>query len=243
MYRNVISLLLISIFVTGCATRRENMPLSDHCLEKPSTVIIAELSGLEKPTYVRSGFQGILPALINEGIGKPIENKLKDFKPHPLVKKHYEDVFTRSLMEKGFNVVKGPQILEKKNLKKPPADEAKYAPYDFRYLGQKYDADYALVLDPRNIGLTRHYHGCIPLSRPSARTDISIYLVNLRSNLLEGYYRAITRMPADGEWDVSPEYDALMRSVKNSLIEALSETHTYFFVLERKSKEPSAKKS
>ena len=231
MYRHLTRLVLVAVLLTGCATQRDNMPFRDGMTEKPSTVVITEVSGLETPCYIKAGTQGLLMFMMNEVMAQSIEKKIKILKVQSVVDSHYYEAFRQGLEHQGFQVRKSSDLLRKETLQKPPIDDSKHAPYDFRFLKEKFDVEYALVLEPISVGLIRHYYDCIPLGAPKGYTDLLIYLVNLNSNLLEGYYHAVVKLPIEGEWDTPPEYDALMNSAQNALVKALREAYTYFFFL------------
>jgi hypothetical protein len=222
-------LLSITLLLAGCTTQRENMPINERVFEKPSAIVITQITGLEKPTYAMHGNQGLLEAVINEAMGSSIAEKIENLRVHNIAEEYYYQPFRKYFEERSFKVINHAQPLEREKLLPLTVEEAKYAPYNFKPLKAQFDAEYALILDPQDFGLVREYYSCLPISHPTGHTNLGIYLVRLEDNLIAGYYKASAIMSTHGEWDSPPEYQSLMDAAKNSLIKALQDAYIYFF--------------
>jgi hypothetical protein len=229
MYRNLFYFLSLIVLLSGCATKRENLVLGDAFLQTPSTVVIVEVSGLEKPSYRKDGDQGLLDVFINEAFAKAITKRLETIDVQRVLTEDYYKVFSKSFSLRRFKVVPGLQHLSAKELGAPPVDKADFAPHDFRGLKEKYGAGHALILQPIAFGLTRSYYSFIPLGAPQGYVDLTAYVVDLTDNSLEGYFHTAVHMPVEGKWDEGPEYVNLMEASKHALTEALNQVHNHFF--------------
>lgn len=227
--KSIYSTLILGILIVGCSNNRNNVEISPTHFNKPSTIALAQISGLEKPYFLKTGNQGILDFAINEVITDSVSYKVSQIDAKPIVFEHYYQPFQRSFTLKSFNVTQVPNVLVKDQLKKPPLTGDQYAPYDFRFLKTQYGVDYALVLEPRAFGTIRSYYGVIPTSAPSGYSDIKIYLIKLIDNTIAGYYNSKIDVAVKGDWDVPPDYTALVNASKESLIQALKNAQAYFF--------------
>ncbi len=230
MCKKLFYVLSLVILLGGCATKRTNLILSDNFLQTASTIVIVEVSGLEKPVYYKDGDQKFLDVLINEAFAKAITKKLEKIDVREVVIQDYYDLFHKSFSLRKFKIVPGLKHISAKDLGEPPVDKADHAPHNFQFLREKYHAEYALILHPTVFGLTRSYYSFIPLGPPEGYADLTVYLVNLRDNSLEGYYHSVAHVSVEGKWDEEPDYTNLMNASKNALTTALNQAHSHFFI-------------
>lgn len=217
------------IVLAGCVSPPQNKKIHPLSVSKPSKVVIAQLSGLENPGFYTIGNQGLLDILLNEALTSSAREKVEKINAQETVEKYYFKIFEKTFLNKSFKVEKIPAILDKKDLSLHPVREDKYANYDFKWLKDKYGAEYALVLHPNVLGVERQYHGFIPMGAPYGIANISVYLVKLEDNSLEGAYYSYEQVPVNGEWDDAPEFRALTESSKKALEKALRRARNYLF--------------
>ncbi|MEI8321170.1 MAG: hypothetical protein WCG05_04080 [Alphaproteobacteria bacterium] len=225
-YTKFLSVLLL-LGVTNCATKRDPIPFNGLCFEKPSAVVIAEISGFDKAKYFKEGDQGFLDVLINDFFASSLNKRLERIDAKPIMNERFYEFFAKRFQENNFKVIKCPHPLNRKDLSS--IDKANYAPYDFMFLREKYEAEYALIVEPKSFGLTRNYYGFIPTSAPYGHVSLLVYLVRLEDNSLEAYYMGAFNGAVNGDWDTPPEYAGLMTAVEDTLKTALNGSHQHFF--------------
>ncbi len=229
MKTKILSCLSLVVLLAGCGTHRENMNIHPVCLSKPSTVVITQIEGLDKPYFYKVGNQGLIDAVVNEAVTSSVCNKIESIDAKPVVDAHYYKPFEAVFAGQSFKVTNVSEPLIRQELLPHAVDEARFAPFDFRPLKSRYGADYALILHPRLFGTERSYYGFIPTSKPKGLANLAVYLVKLEDNTLVGYYNTNVYVPAQGDWDTPPEYLALTDASKNALTKALNDAHAYLF--------------
>lgn len=227
-FRKIFGCLSALLVLSGCATERQNMELSKEFLKKPSTVVVTQISGLEKPSFYKKGNQGVLDLIISEEMTSSVAGEIQKIDAKPIVEQYYYQPFYESLKTHSLNPIKEVTSINEKQLVRASNDDIKYAPYNFKTINS-HGAEYVLVLQPNAFGTERPYYGFIPTGAPSGYTDITVYLVKVEDNTLAGYYKTSVNIPVKGEWDTPPHYNELVTASKNSLIEALKNAHNYFF--------------
>ncbi len=228
-FKNLFIYLALSILVSGCSTTRQNFQVNKDFFNTPTTIVVLQTTGLEEPQFIKTGAQGILEQAINSAVTAKPKNKLKEIDTQTIVDTHYYKTSEQLLKCYSFNVIKNSELLKKEKLAKPPVDGVQYAPYDFRSLKMQYGANYALILEPKIFGVTRHYYSVMPMGRPRGYASLNLYMVNLEDNSLAGYYTTEVHTDIDGNWDSPPEYNELTTASENSLIKALDQGHKYLF--------------
>lgn len=225
----VLSYLSLIVVLTGCTTPRENTAISPLSMAKPAKVVIAEVSGLEKPGYYKAGAQGLLEFAVNEAIGSSLAGEIEKIDAKPIVEANFHNLFEKALQDQSFQVAKVEKPLNKDELSSFDNDTNKFAPYDFRGLKGKYNAEYALVLYPHSFGVQRYYSGFIPVGSPYGIAQLSFYLVRLSDNALLAHYTAAEFAHVAGEWDTPPAYKKLTEASKKTLKRALTDAKEYLF--------------
>lgn len=229
VFQKIAQVRALALVLTGCSTiDRKDMALHEGCIHKQSRIVIARISGLEKPSFYKDGQQGLLDYAISSAVTSDISEKMDSMDMKSLLEEHYYGPFDKFLSQHCLDVSKMYESLDRKKLKSPPVNEEKYAPYDFKDL-KKSGAQYALILDPRMFGVVRPYYGFIPLGAPKSLSDIKLYMVRLSDNTLVGHYNVRKEFEIEGEWDNPPEYKELIESIKLLLSKALEEADLYFF--------------
>lgn len=227
-YHKIINCLFLTFLITGC-TSRENLQISQNFFSKSNTILITQLSGLEEPHFYKEGPQGVADFVINEAMTESLQERVKAIKANDTLDEYYYKRFGNLLEARYLKLKEIKNPIAKKSLQDSPIDDDKYAPYDFRFLRDKYKVDYALVLDPRAFGVTRAYYGFIPISEPKGYADLSIYLINLSDNSIVGEYKASIKEQVLGEWDTPPNYVEVVTTAKAALAKALSDASIFFF--------------
>jgi len=94
-------------------------------------------------------------------------------------------------------------------------------------LKQKYNTNYALLLEIPSFGVCRSYKGFIPLSAPIGFTNVKLHLVDLNTNKVigEGHFLAEERSIVD--WDEPPHFLSLMKCLDTALKNALNKAYNF----------------
>lgn len=228
-FQKVAQVCALALVLTGCSTtHRDNMGLQNNCIHKKSHVVIARISGLEKPGFYTGGAQGLLDVAINSAVTSEVADKMAAMDTKILLEEKYYGPFEKFLSQHCLEVSKMYDPIDRDKLAPPPINEVKYAPYDFKDL-KKTGANYALILDPITFGVVRYYYSFIPLGPPKPVSDIKLYIVRLSDNTLVGHYNVRKDIEVQGEWDNPPEYKELIETIEESLSKALEEADMYFF--------------
>ncbi|AIK96918.1 hypothetical protein [Candidatus Odyssella acanthamoebae] len=228
IYYKILTCLCFVSLLSGCAQRIENSKLAPEVLAKPSSVLITHISNIEKPDFYTGGRQGILDIAVNQMRGHNIKETLQTIDAKPILIEDYYQPFTDSLSSKSFKVIKAPASILPQDLKEAADGNIKYAPYDFKDFKKKYNVDYALILDG-GFGIWRDHYSFIPRGAPLGVATVKIYMVELKTNSIVGYYEINFSNSIDGKWDAPPNYTNLKESSKEALSLALKKAHSYFF--------------
>lgn len=168
--------------------------------------------------------------VINRLIAEDMNEKIQTIDAKAVVEDEYYKAYGMSFENASFKVIKDNAPINKKNLVVFDTDsDAHYAPYDFRFLKAQKGATHALIMDPHSFGVIRPYYGFIPTGDPKGYAELSIYLVNLTDNRIVGEYKATVKNTVHGDWDMPPDYVALINSTKAALSNALSEARLFLF--------------
>lgn len=228
-FQKYISFVFAATFLVSCATKRENLEINNAFFSQPSTVVIAQISGLDKPEYYKTGNQGLLEFAICEAVGNSISKKIHEIKASPIVEEYYYNAFRKAFESKGYKPIIATSALDREELKRFAQNEEKYAVYDLISLKNQYKANYAMILAPHAFGAKRSYYSFVPTSAPCGYAEVKFYLVNLTDNSIVGHYNGSMEMPVVGEWDNPPEYPELVRASQDSLIKVIKNAYAYFF--------------
>lgn len=230
-----IFIILLGIIISGCASKRENMTLSDNFQNNPGAVLVTEIAGFENPQYHVDEAQGsnsgsmlldalvsVTSSLITNSSAAAGREAVNCIDVSVVLEDDYFKPFMKTLQIKGFTAKKT-DIIKVAELKEGETKEEKYAPYDFRFL-QKHGARYAFVLEPHFFGAK--HRGTF--SNPMATTIVSIYAVNLESNILEGYFRTAVEVKVQDDWEQN-DYQGFVKATVEALETALKQAHTFMF--------------
>ncbi|HLD95662.1 MAG TPA: hypothetical protein VI959_03370, partial [Alphaproteobacteria bacterium] len=197
---------------------------------KPSTVVLAEIKGLDKPAFIKDGNQEILDSVINHIMTNDVASAVNQLSMESTIFKHFITPFSLSFKEKNFTVIHREHLLYRNKLKETPSNNPKLAPYFFTELSIEHpNAEYALVLDPKFFAVVRKYYSFIPLGAPKPEISAWLYLVDLKSTAIVGFYHEHIIEKVEGDWDCPPYFDNLTGSIKNTLSKFLQNAHNYFF--------------
>tara|TARA_R110002050_G_scaffold847_2_gene5894 strand:- start:12465 stop:13202 length:738 start_codon:yes stop_codon:yes gene_type:complete len=226
LFQKSISFLLVLCLLSSCADKRDNLKIDDSVFTKPSTVVITQIYGLERPAYYTDpGNSGLIGAFLADIIqNDDAAQEVREINSSSIVEKYYYNAFKKGFENKNFNVRISETSFKKRKLIGKNRD-AKKAPWDFKFLKTLHNAQYALVLSPQYFGV--HAYTGLWVD-PRAETRLNLYLVNLDDNTLVGCYNAYITSPVSN-WKTPPDYDTLTTAVKNSLIMALRNALAFFF--------------
>jgi hypothetical protein len=219
-------LVPLAFLMGACA--RENMRILPTTFDDKPKVLVGQMSGFEEAQFYKEGNTGILDNVINAVVTSSVSQRLKEINIQPTLDERFYAPFQKALENKTTWVKKLEKTIFKEDIC-TLSHEEKISPYDFSFLKNQYDADYALIIDPLAFGTLRSYYGFIPTSAPVGVTQFSIYFVRLRDNALFGLYNGQSSAPVFGSWDCPPEYSALIQSVQNALVNALGEALAFLF--------------
>jgi len=227
-YNTKIICLVFMIFISGCSTR-ENVPISQTFFAKPSKVMIAQISGFEKPGFYRRGQQGIVDFVISDLMTTTLQEELSKINSQDVLENYYYKMYSTILTSCSCKETAYKHPISKETLQSSPIEDEQHAPYDFRFLKKNNGSEYAFIVEPHVFGISRPYYGFIPTGSPVGYAHLSIYLVNLSDNSILGEYTTIVEEKAAGEWDAPPQYSSLMKACKDALAKALSNAYIFFF--------------
>ena len=223
------TIILTFLFLVGCAGRQD-MEITKDTFEKPSSIVIAQVAGLENAGFYKEGGQGIIDILINEAMTTSVAESIGKVNTAEIVEQHYFKPFEIAFLDKSFKVTKAGEKLRRDSIVKYEGNDEKHAPYCFKALKNQYNAELALILEPKLFGTIRKYYGFIPMGAPKGYADLVVYLVRLEDNTVLGHYNASVRIDVTGDWDTPPDYTELAKASKTALATALNNAYLHFFV-------------
>ncbi len=221
--------LFTFIFLVGCAGRKD-MEIPKNVFAKPSSIVIAQMTGLENVGFYKEGGEGLIDAVINEAMTSSVTESIKKINTTETVEEYYFKLFEIAFLDRSFKVNKLNEKLKRDSLPKYDGDAEKHATLDFRSLKDKHNVELALILEPIQYGVTRKYYGFIPMGSPKGYANLVVYLVRLEDNEVLGHYNASAQIETKGDWDVPPDYTELAKASKTALAAALNNAYTHFFV-------------
>lgn len=239
-----IFIILLGIVVSGCASKRENMVLSDKFKSTPSDLLITEIAGFENPQYyvdektqsansgsiLLDGLVSMLSAVVTESSSASGKEAVRCIDASAILEDDYFKPFMNSLLLKGFKPQQAEPI-KISELKEYEKQEENYAQYDFRFLKNRHNAKYAIVLEPNFFGAK--HSGCF--SNPIASTIISIYAVDLDNNILEGYFKTAVEIKMPDNWE-EKDYQGFVKTTVEALEKALQQAHSFLFAEKQSTK-------
>lgn len=217
------------LFLVGCGGRQD-MEIHNTVFDKPSSIVITQMDGLENPGFYKEGQQGVVDFLISSAVTKQVTENIKKINVDEIIDQHFVKPFESAFMAKSFKIVKASEKLKKEALVKHEGDQDKCAEFNFKNLQTTYNTEYALVLEPKLFGTMRRYYGFIPLGSPKGYADFKVYLVRLEDNAVLGHYNAESKIEVKGRWDNPPHYEELVKATKTALATALNNAYLHFFV-------------
>ncbi len=212
------------LLLIGCAVR-DDMEIPKAVFDKPSSVVIAQMQGLEGAVY-KPVSAGLLTALLAPDSLVVGAEQIKSIDPKPIVEENYYRLFTTSFENKKFKTIRYPSILNRGEIVSSTKENSTHTSFDSRFLKDKFGAEYALVLQPKFFGIDRKYHS---YGRPWVTAELNVYLIKTQDNTIIGRYTASVITITDKDWDKAPEYESLVETTKDTLKQALQQAHTYFF--------------
>ena len=221
--------MLFSLLLVGCAGRQD-MEISKTVFDKPSSIVIAQVTGLEDVGFYKEGHQGLVEFLFNEAMASSVAESIKKINTAEILEQHYFKPFEIAFLDKSFKVIKASEKLKKDSLVKYDGNDERCAPYSFKELKDKHNTELALVLEPKLFGAIRKYFSFVPTGAPRGYANLVVYLVRLEDNVVLGHYNAEVRIETKGDWDTPPDYTELNKASKTALATALNNAYLHFFV-------------
>lgn len=216
MQKFILSLLLLTIIATGCATK---VPLSSNYFSKENTKKVGLLININKIGVARAGSQGLLEVVATPGnkFKIAVDSIENDVKPNEEIKKMYLDIFASK--SKSITLIE-----ENIDFKQVPSFETtdtqkKYSRKNFTFLKEKFGFDEVLVADV-DYGMILSYYSFAVINR-QMYMSIKSEIVNLTDNSL--IFKENSRFVADieKEWNTPPAYENLKKSLKNAETQTL----------------------
>jgi len=218
--------VLFMISLTSCVTPRKNVHVSEGFMSQHGSILIITLPHEEHANFYTLGNQGILDYYVNNAMADNVGKKIKSIPISPFLDYDYYEPYN-IVFGKNFQVKIAKEPINIKDLKGFSKD-IKFAPYDFRYLKNKYNTDYALILNVTSFGAARQYYSFIPTSSPYGVCDENIYLVNLNNNTIIAEHHSLFTKAAQGYWDSPPDYTALVDAVEGAVEGCLDQTRAIY---------------
>lgn len=228
-FKNILTILFLSFILVGCSSTKQNMEVCGNVFNKPSSLVIAQIDGLENAQFHIEGGQGLIDIIINEAVTDKLVQALKKIDTKLIIEEHYYKSFEKKFLDRSFRVIKINDKIQKKSLIEYADNSNENAHFDFRWMKDKYNADYALILEPQKFGIVRTYFGFIPTSVPTGCARLSVYLISLKDNKILGHYNADENMIVRDEWDTPPDYIRLQKACKSVLVNALHSSYINLF--------------
>lgn len=189
MYKKILSLIAV-VILCGCETipQRENLKIGDRFFKTKPKVVILQLDPLGRARYIKDGDQGLLDFAINKMVCSGQEDAINNIDTDHLLDVAYFKNFKQTFTTRGAKILEDKKPLVIKDFQPTDPKFIELAAYDFTHLRNQFKADYALILHMTTYGLIRSYYGFIPTGAPEAFANFTISLVDLKTNVLLGYY-------------------------------------------------------
>lgn len=225
-----ISFVIALLALSNCSKiERENFVISQSLIDSPSSVTLVEVSGFEEPRFYRGDQAGLLDCFVNGVFGAELRESIKYIAVKKFIQNSFYQKFAAALKKAGFTVLTSKPI-DRESLKAPKNETAEGAPYDFSPLSKQYKSDYLMVLDPLEFGIRREYYSFIPTSSPYGHTFLRVYLVDLKTNILEGYFATRYNVATSDKWDdQGARYEEVTNAAEKSVKEAINAAYGFFF--------------
>ena len=91
-----LSFLSLALFLAGCGTQYKTISVSPQFFEKPDTVVIGHVSGLEKAQFLLLGEQGLFDALINQSLRSSMGDAIEKVESRPHIDRYYYNASEKS---------------------------------------------------------------------------------------------------------------------------------------------------
>ena len=229
-YLKKAAIILSLVMLANCSRiERENFVIRQSLIDSPSTVTLVEISGFDEPQFYRGGQSGLLDICFNKAFGSDLRASVKYISIRRFIEKSFFNRFASALKKSGFKV-KIAKSLDRESLKTPENETSDMAPFDFSGLYHEYKTDYLMVLDPIKFGICREYYGFIPTGRPYGASLVRIYLVDLKTNMLEAYFAEQITVGTSEKWDDQGErYEEVTNAAEESAKQSINAAYEFFF--------------
>lgn len=215
--RNVISILLLSLVLSGCVPPPQNaVQLDQNLLSNKSAKVGVVMAPLPKVDTHFPG-AGCLLCIAAASAANSSLTRHANTLPYedlPKIKHTVADL----MRKKGMEVVVIEENIDLESLNTNSGAGPNTARKDFSPLRTKYSVDRLLVLEINALGFIRTYSAYFATSEPKAYFRGVGYIVNLSNNAYDWYMPVEISRSAQGGWDEAPKFPGL--------------TNAYFQILE-----------
>lgn len=210
---------LVFLLLVGCAAQQEPIALTSSFYADDGKNIGILRTEVPTATTIYTGEIGLLDYAIISAVNSDLDGHLATL-TFPEYDSFIDEV-SLSIKRAGFNVTVIDEPLTKeqtKNLNKPKEG---ISINDFSQYKSKYNLDYLMVINFRNIGTTRSYYSMVPTSEPSAISQINGQIIDLNTDALYWYAEMISRKDIQTPWD---EKEARYPNLTNAIYQSLNDT-------------------
>lgn len=115
MKKGILSCIGLVILLSGCTTQRQNSKIHPLCMAEPSSIVITQVSGLEKPGLYKTGNQGLLDLAISNIVTSSVSEKIESIDARPIVERNYYGPFENVFANQSFKVIKDNTPMSRRN--------------------------------------------------------------------------------------------------------------------------------
>jgi hypothetical protein len=232
--------VLLSVFgalLAGCSTMPKIAPQASFLSDKGSIGIIwVAKTAQQKGEFYKEGSQMLGDLAISQGLAdaSDLMKRIRQEELKSEVKKRYTELFKSAFEAKGFTVKAVDECYIRGKLPEfntpSGGKEGEFAEYDYTSIARELGVDKLSVLDVRAFGISRAFYGFVPTGSPRGYSQLSVALVEGKSNRLLGLYplTAMTKN-CEGDWNQPPEFAHLVKAMDKSMEDAVDEAFVLFF--------------
>ena len=219
-------MLILLVNTSGCA---KNVALKKTFWDKQGAKVGIALEDFPKAGAHRAGSQGVLDMAVSSGMDAGLRKYLEktDLSKFLTVKKKFAALMHKGglepkIIDEFVDAKALPMVKNEQNGKSSP---------DYRFLAEKYDVDYILLLKINAVGTLRQYYGFIPLGSPQGYCVAGGLMAQNNTNEVFWAYtmdanKSVVKI--EGKWNNPPDYPELDAAIQQSISNAVSEMEKSF---------------
>ncbi len=214
MFKPIQVILGATIFATlvGCATKQQNVELSENFWQnKNQKVTVATTKAPQPQIYQTGDAGGLLGLAITAAMNNKLENHIEK-----LDLAWYQDQLPRKFAER----------LKQRHVN-TQLSSTQLNSQD-KNMAIQVGADKLLVLKLDAVGVKRRYNGVVPAEDPKAYCVITGELRDTANQVL-WHYQASASEQVEGAWDQPPNYPNLTKAIEVAIHSAEQELMDSFF--------------